>query len=96
LFPEDEEIARLLFGDDKDRAKLFLERLPTHERHGFPRKAPEYGGRYWPAVKAYFDYEWGLVEYAPMNPSEQELPPIEDVFRPVAVASARGARKRRT
>ncbi|MFL5080468.1 MAG: hypothetical protein ACJ8DU_11085, partial [Microvirga sp.] len=62
---------------------------------GFPRKAPEYGRRYWPAVKAYLDYEWGLIEYAPITPSDQELPPIEDVFRPVA-AAPRGARKRRT
>jgi hypothetical protein len=96
LFPEDEEIARLLFGADKGCAKLFLERLPIHERQGFPRKAPEYGRRYWPAVKAYLDYEWGLIEYAPITPSDQELPPIEDVFRPVAAAAPRGARKRRT
>jgi hypothetical protein len=96
LFPEDEEIARLLFGDDKARAKLFLERLPIHERQGFPRRMPEYGGRYWPAVKAYFDYEWGLAEYPPLNPSEQELPPIEDVFRPVAASAPRSARKRRS
>ena len=45
LFPEDEEIARLLFGADKGCAKLFLERLPIHERQGFPRKAPEYWRR---------------------------------------------------
>jgi hypothetical protein len=29
---------------------------------------PEYGGRYWPAVKAYFDYDWGLAEYPRLNP----------------------------
>jgi hypothetical protein len=78
LFPSDEEIARVLFGNDKARIKLFEETVAAEERRGLPRKHPTYGARYWPAVKAYFDYEWGLVadrrlQLRPMKPCRRSM-----------------------
>src|SRR5215204_5265490 len=82
LFPSDEEIARVLFGSDKARAKLFEQTLGDEERRGLPRKHSAYGARYWPAVKAYYDYEWGLVAEPPFSsaadsnsPGGRSLPP---------------------
>jgi hypothetical protein len=39
LFPTDEEIARVLFGSDKTRAKLFEQTLAAEELRGLPRPA---------------------------------------------------------
>ena len=75
LFPSDEEIARLLFGSDKGRAKLFEQSLAAEERRGLPRKHPAYGARYWPAVKAYYDYEWGLITEPPFSSAADETIP---------------------
>jgi len=94
LFPSDAEIARLLFGSDKARIKLFEETTVAEERRGLPRKHPAYGARYWPAVKAYFDYEWGLIERPPFaTATDEAVPEVEDIFRPVAPAR-RPSRKR--
>jgi hypothetical protein len=72
LFPSDEEIACVLFGNDKARTKLFEDTVAAEERRGLPRKHPTYGARYWPAVKAYFDYEWGLVAEPPFAATTDE------------------------
>lgn len=67
LFPSDEEIAHRLFGNDETRIKQFLASLPIEEaRHGFPKKSVAYGGRYWPAVKAYLDRRMGLRQDLPV------------------------------
>jgi hypothetical protein len=95
LFPSDEEIALVLFGGDKARAKLFEQTVAAEERRGFPRKHPSYGARYWPAVKAYFDHEWGLIAEPPFSSTGDEVvPQAEEVFRPIAPAARSAARKR--
>jgi hypothetical protein len=94
LFPSDEEIAGVLFGNDKARIKLFGETVAAEERRGLPRKHPTYGARYWPAVKAYFDYEWGLVAEPPLAATADEaVPALDEIFQPVA-AGRRPSRKR--
>jgi hypothetical protein len=50
-YPDDAELARVLLGD---RAKRWPEIVVIEERHGFPRLDPLYGGRYWPAVQAFY------------------------------------------
>ena len=95
LFPTDEEIARVLFGSDKTRAKLFEQTLAAEERRGLPRKHPAYGARYWPAVKAYYDYEWGLIAEPPFGSATDEVvPQADEVFRPITSAGRRAGRKR--
>ena len=95
LFPSDEEIARVLFGSDQAGAKLFEQTLADEERRGFPRKHPAYGARYWPAVKAYYDYEWGLIAEPPFSSAVDEaIPQADEVFRPITSAGRRTARKR--
>jgi hypothetical protein len=94
LFPSDEEIARVLFGNDKARIKLFEETVAAEERRGLPRKHPTYGARYWPAVKAYFDFEWGLVAEPPFAATTDEgVPALDKIFQPVA-PGRRPSRKR--
>jgi hypothetical protein len=95
LFPTDEEIARTLFGDDKALTRAFLDHIALEERLGMPRKHPQWGRRYWPAVKAYFDYQWGLAAQPPSASAEQPEAQLDDIFRPIASAAAkRSARKR--
>jgi hypothetical protein len=38
--------------------------VPLYEREGFPRIDPVMGGRYVPAVKAFFDRQYGLTQVA--------------------------------
>lgn len=53
LYPEEEEIARLVCG--KKRVGEWRGLAVVLERDGFPRIDPQFGGRYWPAVKAFLD-----------------------------------------
>lgn len=61
LFPCEAEIARRLSQtptDWKARAVLL-------ERQGMPRIDPVMGGRYWPAVQAWFDKRHGIASFGP-------------------------------
>ena len=54
-----------------------------------------YGARYWPAVKAYYDYEWGLIAEPPFSSAADEaVPQADEVFRPITSAGRRTGRKR--
>ncbi|MDZ5454440.1 hypothetical protein [Labrys sp. ZIDIC5] len=44
------------------------------ERHGLPKKHPIIGLRYWPAVKAWFDKEYGLGGSQILKPDGQDNP----------------------
>jgi len=56
LFASDEEISEVVMGSGK--VKEWLAILPLLERRGFPSIDGLTGGRYVPAVKAFFDREW--------------------------------------
>lgn len=58
LYPDEDQIARAVLGPDRARDWCGLAQLL--ERHGFPRVDPQFGGRYWPAVRAYLDRRHGL------------------------------------
>lgn len=58
LYPPEDEIARAVVGPE--RAKAWDGIATVLERRGFPKKDPTFGGRYWPAVKAYLDRRHGL------------------------------------
>ena len=59
LYPSEAEIARLVLGENSSR---WPELAKVEERRGLPMKDPLYGGRYWPAVRAYLDKRHGLRE----------------------------------
>lgn len=61
LFPAEDEIARKLSKTPSEwRAVAIL-----LERDGFPRVDPIMGGRYWPAVIAWFNNRYGITSVGP-------------------------------
>ncbi|MDX3805283.1 MAG: hypothetical protein QHC89_02530 [Bosea sp. (in: a-proteobacteria)] len=61
LFPCEEEVARRLSQDLRSwRAKAVV-----LERDGMPRIDPVMGGRYWPAIEAYFNRRYGIASSTP-------------------------------
>ncbi|WP_079568018.1 hypothetical protein [Bradyrhizobium erythrophlei] len=67
LFSTDEEIGEAVLGWDRRREFTGLAQL--HERDGLPKISLVWGGRYVPAVKAFFDSEYGLSATAPLVPN---------------------------
>lgn len=64
LYPSEKEIARAVLG--ADRAHLWPS-IAAHDeqKHGLPKIDAVRGGRYWPAVKRFYDLINGLDERAP-------------------------------
>jgi hypothetical protein len=56
LFVSDTELVGLL-GCSEKRGRAAIREL---ERQGFPQPDPLFGGRYWPAVRAFLDRRYGL------------------------------------
>ena len=68
LFLREQEIARRLGQTPRDwEAKAIV-----LERHGLPRIDPLMGGRYWPAVRAFFDQRYGISNAVPSQPDGGE------------------------
>lgn len=61
LFPCEEEIARRLSQTPSE----WRARAVVLERDGLPRVDPIMGGRYWPAVLAWFNKRYGLASVGP-------------------------------
>ena len=60
LWPDEIELALLLLGPK--RAHLWPAIAKAEEKAGLPRVSAQYGGRYWPAVKAFYDRRHRLLE----------------------------------
>lgn len=58
LFPDEKEIARLVLGPGRE--KQWREIAQVLEKRNFPPINPLMGGRYFPAVRAFFDHENGV------------------------------------
>lgn len=69
-YPDDKELAVVLLG--KDRAHRFPEIVMIEERHGFPRVDPLYGGRYWPAIQAFYARRMKLPDEPKTTLAEDE------------------------
>lgn len=68
LFMSEDQIAQWLgqsLRDWKTRAMVL-------ERHGLPRIDPLMGGRYRPAVKAFFDRQYGISNVEVVQPDGEE------------------------
>lgn len=61
LFPSEAEIARRLNQD----LHAWRSKAVVLEREGMPRIDPVMGGRYWPAVEAYFNRRYGIATSSP-------------------------------
>ena len=67
LFATDDELGVALLG--RARSAVWRNLIPLFEREGLPKNDPQMGGRYVPAVKAFFDRQYGLTTAAPAAPS---------------------------
>lgn len=73
LYPTDEEIARALFGNDRETVRSFIAIMEIEERWGFPKKsAAFFGRRYWPAVLRYIEAREGVIGQPPKSVEEEE------------------------
>jgi hypothetical protein len=72
LFATDDVIGAALLGPD--RVNEWRAMVPLLEAKGFPKIDDRFGGRYLPAVRAYFDHEYGLDggAVAPLAPDGVE------------------------
>ena len=68
LFPSENEIARRLSQDPKD----WPDKEAVLERHGLPRIDPMMGGRYWPAVREFWNRRYGLTSIEAFQPDGEE------------------------
>jgi hypothetical protein len=70
LYLSDQEIGRLVMGE---RAREWPAIAAVLERNGLIRVDPLFGGRYFPAVRAFLDRYNGLMQHAPTpHPQQQE------------------------
>lgn len=68
LFPSEAEVARRL---SQTRAE-WKAKAPVLERDGLPRIDALMGGRFWPAVQAYWNRRYGLHTIHPVQPDGTE------------------------
>jgi hypothetical protein len=68
LFPCEEEIARRL----SQEATAWAAKAIVLERDGLPRVDPVMGGRYWPAVLAWWNQRYGLATLGVSQPDGGE------------------------
>jgi hypothetical protein len=69
-FASDEELGEVVLG--WERRMEFSGLAQLHERDGMPKIDPVWGGRYVPAVKAFFDNQFGLSAAVPLAPNGVE------------------------
>jgi hypothetical protein len=63
LFADDEQIGEAVLGPERKRE--FAKLAASLEPVGLPRMNPLYRGRYVPAVRAFFETEYGRLDVAP-------------------------------
>ena len=68
LFPSEAEIARRLSQD----AREWAAKAHMLEREGLPRVDPIMGGRFWPAVLAFWNRRYGLSTVQASQPDGEE------------------------
>ena len=68
LYPCEAEIARRLSQSEKHWRQI----VPQLEREGLPKIDRLMGGRFWPAVEAFFRNRHGLGNMAPSQPDGEE------------------------
>jgi hypothetical protein len=72
LFADDKSLGAAVLGPE--RAGEFHAFATLLERNGFPKIDLRWGGRYVPAVKAWFDHDYGLIPNKPQASNGIERP----------------------
>jgi len=70
LYPSEEQLAIALLGPE--RAHEWPAIAKAEEKAGLPRISHQYGGRYRPAVKAFYDARHRMIEESASAPEEAE------------------------
>ncbi|TCR64649.1 hypothetical protein [Bosea sp. BK604] len=68
LYPDEKELARVILGD---RASEWPRIAKMEERNGLPPISAVYGGRYWPAIRAFFDRRYKLEAVTSLEQEEE-------------------------
>lgn len=68
LFPSEAEVARRLSQHPRDWAAKAI----VLERDGMPRIDPTMGGRYWPAVVAWWNRRYGISKIEVFQPDGED------------------------
>lgn len=96
LYPDERRIALAVMG--RKRASQWPEKVVALERRGLPKVDAMMGGRYWPAVRRFFDVYSGLDD-APQKDVPQKHGPKKDAplaeIADLRKAAARAHRTRR-
>lgn len=70
LYPTEEQIAEAIL--PPNNVKSWDGIVAVLEKRGFPKVDPLFGGRYWPAVKAFLDRRHGLADSTPAKEPDGE------------------------
>lgn len=76
LYASEEKIARRVLGEGK--VKQWASLVPTLEREGLPRVDPLFGGRFWPAVRAFFERRHGVSRERRHGVRREQVPSSAD------------------
>jgi hypothetical protein len=79
LFADDAAIGQALIGTR--RASEWRALAPLYEARGFPKVDEVMGGRYVPAIRAFFDLQYGLSAIEPKRTGGVERPDLWNVRR---------------
>ncbi|SEH31659.1 hypothetical protein SAMN02799636_01113 [Methylobacterium sp. 275MFSha3.1] len=74
LFATDRDIAEAVVGPDDADKRAWCASVASLEAHGFPRQTSLYGKRYVPAVRDFYDRQYGPAGRAPTDSSGQQEP----------------------
>lgn len=74
LFAADRDIAEAVVGPDEDDKRAWCSSVGSLEACGFPLPTKLYGKRYTPAVRAFYDRQYGPVGRPPADSGAREEP----------------------
>jgi hypothetical protein len=75
LFATDRDIAEAVVGVNEDDKRAWCASVASLEKCGFPRPTQLYGKRYTPAVRAFYDRQFGPIAHESTGVSSREEPP---------------------
>ncbi|WP_267355774.1 MULTISPECIES: hypothetical protein [unclassified Methylobacterium] len=74
LFASDRDIAEAVVGPDEDDKRAWCASVVSLEACGFPAPAKLYGKRYVPAVRAFYERQYGPAGRSPADSGIAEAP----------------------
>lgn len=74
LFAADRDIAEAVVGPDEEDKRAWCSSVESLESCGFPKPTRLYGKRYTPAVRAFYDRQYGPAPADPAPGSHEDAP----------------------